>query len=191
MDDVDAERSRTALRERAPDWRGKPLSRRAPERRGIWPVFETSSEPTSWLFNLVLLVALCVLAMAIVSAALRQWRPGLDTTASNVVTSRSLQSAAAAASPAPLQPFDELTRSKAEQQANQRRRDAVQQHEKEEAERRRIADREARREREWSATYKKPPECEDSQPTIDSVGCANDYVRARRAFDERFASTNR
>lgn len=40
-----------------------------------------------------------------------------------------------------------------------------------------------RRQRAWEAYYRKPPGCTDSA----SMECANHYIRAKRAFDERFA----
>lgn len=40
-----------------------------------------------------------------------------------------------------------------------------------------------RKQRAWEAYYRKPPGCTDAA----SLECANHYIRARRAFDEKFA----
>jgi hypothetical protein len=41
-----------------------------------------------------------------------------------------------------------------------------------------------RRERAWAAYYRKPARCND----VATLECANHYIRARRAFDEKFAN---
>jgi hypothetical protein len=40
-----------------------------------------------------------------------------------------------------------------------------------------------RKQRAWEAYYRKPPGCTDAA----SLECANHYIRARRAFDEKYA----
>ena len=54
-----------------------------------------------------------------------------------------------------------------------------------------LGETELRRERDWQAFYKKPAWCDDALRDVDSVGCANDYIRSRREFDERFLAANR
>src|SRR4051794_18899056 len=112
MDDVDSDRSRKAMRERAPDWRGKPASDAAASRRPVWPSFDAPAAPTSWAVNLLLVLALCVLAMAIASAALKQWRQGVNVAAANVVTPQSLQAAALASSAPELRDPETVARDK-------------------------------------------------------------------------------
>ena len=75
--------------------------------------------------------------------------------------------------------------------ADERRAAAIRAREAEEEAAARAAALSARWEREWQAYYKKPPQCEEVRPDLDSVGCANDYIRARRAFDEQFSASLR
>jgi uncharacterized membrane protein YccC len=143
------------------------------------------------VLSLAFVLLACFLAMAITSAALRQWRPGLSAAALNIVTPQTLQQAAISS---PVErPIDreQAARLKAKEAEDATRREAIRQREVAEAAIRRTAEQEARREREWQAYYKKPSNCDEAQPTIDSVGCANDYIRARRSFDEKFSNATR
>ena len=184
-DDTFHDRERGAGRDRAPDWRGK-LRADAARRAPAWHLFETAANPGSWVLNLVLLIALCVIAMAIATAALRLWRPAAIEPANPVAVPQDPARAADQAQATIAESLEQQARAKAQQEADARRDAAVKQHEAEEETARRAAALDARREREWQATYKKPAHCDPALPNIDSVGCANDYIRARRQFDAQF-----
>lgn len=197
MDDSARDKYRNALREREPQWLGRP--RPAPPsayRRPFWPQFDSSAEPTSWVVGTLLIVAFCVTVMAIAGPVLRQWRPSTVTAGANAPVLRPLTAPALPASAVPaaigsLEEFDRRNRESAQREADQRREAAVKQRLADDEAARLAIDTEIRREREWLAYYKKPAWCDDALPNIDSVGCANDYIRARRAFDERFVAGNR
>ena len=197
MDDSAREKNRNALREREPQWLGRPRPAAASAyRRPFWPQFDSSAEPTSWVVGALLIVAFCVTVMAIAGPVLRQWRPSTVTAGANAPVLRPVVPPAqpASAAPAPLgslEEFDRRNRESTQREADQRREAAIKQRLAEEEAARLAIDVEVRREREWQAFYKKPAWCDDALPAVDSVGCANDYIRARRAFDERFAGTIR
>ena len=190
MDDSNRDRDRNPARERAPTWLGKP---RAPvaTRRPLWAQFEAPSEPTSWVLNLALLIALCVVVMALATAILRQWRPIPVAPVGMVVVPLNAEVAAVRSQVAAAEGLEKEARLKAQQEGDERRRAAIKQREADEEAARRRAELDTRREREWRAYYKKPAYCDELQPTIDSVGCANDYIRARRVFDAQFTATAR
>jgi hypothetical protein len=175
-------------RNREPNWVGK--ARPMVSRRPVLARYEEPSEPTSWLFNLVLLIVLCVVLMAIATAGLRQWRP--SPVASGVVeVTPNPERAAARSLLNASEELEKQARTKTQQEADLRREAAIKQREAEEEAARQTAAREARREREWQAYYKKPAYCDESRADIDSIGCANDYIRARREFDARFGAARR
>jgi hypothetical protein len=191
-DDSFDDRERGTGRDRAPEWRGK-LRADAARREPAWHLFRTSATPGSWLLNLALLIALCIIVMAIATAALRLWQPAAVEPANpDAVAVPSNPARAAEQSQAMIaESLEQQTRAKAQQEADARREAAVKQHEAEEETARRAAALEARRERDWQATYKKPAHCDPALPNIDSVGCANDYIRARRQFDAQFNASVR
>jgi hypothetical protein len=201
MDESASDKHRNALRDREPEWLGRPRpGAPSPYRRPFWPQFESSSEPTSWLVGALLIVAFCITVMAVAGPILRQWRPSTVTPDVTAPMPRAVgvpaPAAASAASAAPvslgsLEDFDRRNRETAQREADQRREAANKQRLAEEETARVAIDTELRREREWQAYYKKPSWCDDRLRDIDSVGCANDYIRARRAFDERFVAANR
>lgn len=198
MDDLSRDGYRNALRERAPEWIGRP--RPAPpsaHRRPFWPQFNDSSEPTSWVVGAGLVIAFCVTVMAVAKPILQQWRPstvaGAAAGPAAAPASGAVSTAAAIAPPVftSLADIDRRNRESVQRIADARREAAQQQRMADDEATRIALDTEARREREWLATYKKPPHCDDTQPSVDSIGCANDYIRARRAFDERFLASRR
>lgn len=197
MDYSERDRSGSELQDRASNWlRRSPAT--APPRRAWSSGYGHYSASTGWLVNLALLVAFCAVITGLATLFLREWHAGSSFTAAafNVLTPAPPVSARAAepVSRSPVAVNLELenqARLKAQQDADLRRKAAVQQTlAAEEAARRRAA-LEARREIEWRAAYVKPPQCDEAQPTIDSIGCANDYIRARRRFDEQFVAANR
>jgi hypothetical protein len=168
-------------------------------RRIAVPIWDTPAEPTSWLINLILLVLLCVVVMAIATAGLRTWRQNHVETATTVdgaevsdpVLAVSPERAAARSLFAASEEIERQARLKAQHEADERRETLQRQRLAEEEATRRALALEARREREWQAFYKKPASCDNSLPEVDSVGCANDFIRQRRTFDEQFAARNR
>jgi hypothetical protein len=48
-----------------------------------------------------------------------------------------------------------------------------------------------RKERAWAAHYKKPPLCDENPSKDTMVECANHYIRARRQFEQDYASAMR
>ncbi|HEX7440871.1 MAG TPA: hypothetical protein VF319_12335 [Caldimonas sp.] len=180
---MDSERDRN----QTPNWvGGKP--RPVPvSRRFTVPRYEGPAEPTTWLVNLALVVGLCVVVMAIASVALREWRPSpVATAAAIVVVGKNAQREAERAQSFALDEYERQARVNAAQAAEQRREAATKARLADEEAARRAAAREARRASEWQAYYKKPEYCDESLPNVDSIGCANDFIRQRRAFDERF-----
>jgi hypothetical protein len=189
MDDPERDRHRQALRQQPESFGARAA---ATVRRRVRQQAEEGSEPTSWVLNLILLIVLCVVVMAIATAALRQWRPApLGPTLPTVVIPTNAERAAARSDASAAQDLEKEARIREQQLADQRRAEAMRQREAEEEAALRAAALNARREREWQAYYKKPPYCDDTRPDIDSVGCANDYIRARRAFDAQFTAGNR
>lgn len=71
-----------------------------------------------------------------------------------------------------------------EQEAAARQRQAAEQLSKQAAAQQEKADAAARREEAWARFYRKPKECETSW----TGECANDYIRAKRRFDELYDS---
>lgn len=177
MDDTERDRNRT------PNWVGKPPPASTSRRPIV--LYAAPSEPTSWLLNLVLVVVLCVVIMAIATAALRQWRPSPVATPL-VVIAQNPQREAARSERTALDELEKQARVKAAQEAEQRRDAAIKARLAEEEAARRIVARETRRQTEWLAYYKKPAYCDELLPDVDSVGCANDYIRQRRTFDTQF-----
>ena len=190
MDDSNRDPDRNPARERAPAWLGRPRPPVA-TRRPLWAQFEAPSEPTSWVLNLALLIVLCVVAMALATAILRQWRPTPVAPEGMVVVPLNAEVAAVRSQATAAEGLEKEARLKAQREGDERRQAAVRQREADEEAALRRAELDARREREWRAYYKKPAYCDELQPTIDSVGCANDYIRARRAFDAQFTATAR
>jgi len=187
MDDSERDPYRKALREQQPDWLGRPRSGTT-ARRPLWPQFGDAGEPTHWLVNLALVVALCVVVMGVATAVLREWRPTAPVAAGpvNVVVPANAQAAAVRSDIAAAEELEKQARAKAQQEADERRAAAIRDRQAEEDAAARAAALNARWEREWKAYYKPPPYCDNRLPEVDSVGCANDYIRARRQFDEQF-----
>jgi len=48
--------------------------------------------------------------------------------------------------------------------------------------------RDERKERAWAKQYKKPPQCEDPSAGDLLVECANHFIRARREFEQAYAT---
>ena len=190
MDDSNRDRDRNPARERAPALLGRPWPPVA-TRRPVWAQFEAPSEPTSWVLNLALLIVLCVVVMALATTMLRQWRPTPVAPVGTVVVPLNAEVAAIRSEVAAAEGLEKEARLKAQQEGDERRQAAIKQREADEESARRRAEFDARREREWRAYYKKPAYCDELQPTMDSVGCANDYIRARRVFDAQFTATAR
>ena len=44
----------------------------------------------------------------------------------------------------------------------------------------------ARKEREWSKHYKKPPKCDGNPNSETMTECANDYIRTKKQFDRAY-----
>jgi hypothetical protein len=180
---MDSERDRG----RASNWVGGKPQPAPVSRRIAVPRYEEPSEPTTWLVILALVVGLCVIVMAIASVALRQWRTNpVAAAAAIVVVGKNAQRESERAQSSALDEYERQARVKAAQAAEQRREAATKERLADEEAARRAAAREARRASEWQAYYKKPVYCDASLPDIDSIGCANDFIRQRRAFDERF-----
>jgi hypothetical protein len=195
MDDSARDKNRNAPRERDPQWLGRPRpASPSAYRRAFWPQFDSAAEPTSWVVGALLIVAFCVTVMAIVGPVLRQWRPSTVTANAPVlrpVVAPTPQASAPPVALGSLEEFDRRNRESTQREADQRRETAVKQRLAEDEAARLAIDNELRREREWQAFYKKPAWCDEALPVVDSVGCANDYIRARRGFDERFVPANR
>jgi len=49
----------------------------------------------------------------------------------------------------------------------------------------------ARKERAWTKFYKKPPQCDGNPNTETMTECANDYIRAKRQFEQAYAAGKR
>jgi len=189
MDDADRDR-RDPASFSARQARPQPVSRRI-----AIPRWEVPSDPTGWLLNFVLLVVLCVVLMGIAAAGLRQWRASGPVTPSIVVAGTPLPKVLPSPERAEARSLAETTealereaREKAQQEAEERRQAAYRARVADEEATRRAITLEARREREWRAFYKKPDICDQE---TDSVNCANDFIRQRRAFDEQFAARAR
>ena len=191
---------RDVMRDKAPSWQG----RASTTERALAPRFSGFQGSTGWLWNFAVLVALCAAVTALGTEVFRAWAPGIFMSGSPL---SSLSPLPAVAPPSPVDQaaariparsavaasleLEQLARQKAQEQNDQRRAAAVKQTETDEAAARRRTELDLRREREWRASYVKPPQCDESLPTVDSVGCANDYIRARRKFDEQFLAANR
>jgi hypothetical protein len=194
MDDLARDQYRNALRDRSPEWIGRPRPMPSAYRRPFWPRFEDANEPTSWVVGAVVIIIFCVVAMAIAKPILQQWRP-----ASVGVVPAALAAPVAVPVPTPasaprfvsLEDMERRNREAAQQLADQRREAATRQRLADENAARSALDLELRREREWQSYYKRPASCDTSLPNVDSIGCANDYIRARRTFDERFLASSR
>jgi hypothetical protein len=188
MDEFERDRrGATAFSARASG--AQPVSRRI-----AIPRWEVPSDPTGWVINFVLLVALCVVLMGIAAAGLRQWRPNGPVTPSIVEGGAPLptvlptpERAAARSLADTTEALEREAREKAQREAEDRREAASRARLAEEDATRRALVLEARRQREWQAYYKKPGTCDDTLPEVDSVSCANDYIRQRRAFEEQFS----
>jgi len=189
MDDAERDRRGPAsFSSRQP--RPQPVSRRI-----TIPRWEVPSDPSGWLVNFILLVVLCVVLMGVAAAGLRQWRPNGPLTPSIIVAGAPLpkvlpspERAAARSLAETTEALEREAREKAQREAEERREAAYKARLAEEEAARRAIALEARREREWNAYYKKPEICDQD---TDSVNCANDFIRQRRAFDDQFAARNR
>ncbi len=53
---------------------------------------------------------------------------------------------------------------------------------------RRVADEARKKELAWSRFYTKPAKCDDSRGGSWSVDCANEYIRAKRLFEEQYSA---
>ncbi|HUP08193.1 MAG TPA: hypothetical protein VMU47_13620 [Caldimonas sp.] len=189
MDDAERDRRGPASFS-ARQSRPQPVSRRI-----AIPRWEVPSDPTGWLVNFILLVVLCTVLMGLAAAALRQWRSTAPSTPSVIVAGAPLpkvlpspERAAARSLVETTEALEREAREKAQREAEERREAAYQARLAEEDAARRTLALEARREREWAAYYKRPDFCEQE---TDSVNCANDFIRQRRAFEEQFAARNR
>lgn len=197
MDYSERDRSGSELQDGAPNWLRRSSAAAAPRR--TWSSgYGHFSDSTSWLVNLALLVAFCAVVTGLATLFLREWHAGSSfTTAAFNVLAPVPPASARAADPVRPTPFavnlelENQARLKTQQEADLRRKAAVQQTLAEEEAVRRRAALEARREIAWRAAYVKPPQCDEAQPTNDSIGCANDYIRARRKFDEQFLAASR
>ena len=183
-------------RDLAPDWRSRSASTLpvAPRR---WAHFGYVSSPTTWLMNALIVVVFCTGLMALATTALRLWHSellawalpvvGLPVVPPSIVRA---PTASAVAQPRSTKAdeFEQRLRLRDQQEADARRQAAIKQVQVEDDAIRRAAALEARREREWQAYYKRPADC-DPLLNIDSIGCANDYIRARRVFDAQFNSS--
>jgi len=187
----DAERDRRSPASFSPPQaRSQPVSRRI-----AIPRWEVPIDPSGWLLNFILLVVLCVVLMGIAAAGLRQWRANGPETPSIVVAGTPLPKALPSPERAAARSLADTTESLEREAREKAQREAEERHEaaykariaEEEAARRAFA-LEARRERDWAAYYRKPEICDQE---TDSVNCANDFIRQRRAFDEQFAARNR
>jgi hypothetical protein len=189
----DAERDRRDPASFAARQRAKPVSRRIEI-----PRWERAGDPGGWFINFVALVCLCVVLMGIAAAGLRQWRLSGPLTPSIVEGGAPLPKVLPSPERFEARSLAETTeaierdaRDKAKRESDERREAATRTRLAEEEAARRAIAVEARRERDWLAFYKKPETCDESLGEIDSVSCANDYIRQRRAFDEQFAARNR
>jgi hypothetical protein len=192
MDDIERDR-RGAGAFSARTAKPQPVSRRI-----AIPRWEVPSDPSGWAINFVLLVALCVVLMGVAAAGLRQWRPSGPVTPSIVEGGAPLpavlptpERAAARSLAETTQALEREAREKAQRESDERREAAYRTRLAEEDATRRALALEARRQREWQAYYKKPEICDDTLPEVDSVSCANDYIRQRRTFEEQFSPKGR
>jgi hypothetical protein len=182
---------------RSPSWGARPPKPQPVSKRIVVPIWQESVEPTTWLLNFILVVLLCVVVMAIASVGLRSWASTRTDGAGpgpGVVAAGPLPTPERAAARSLLEATEEIerqARAKAQREADERLQAAVKQRAAEEEAARRAIATEQRREREWQAFYKKPDICDDRLPQVDSVGCANDFIRQRRAFDEQWSGRNR
>lgn len=183
---------------RSPSWGARPPKPSPVSKRIVVPIWQESVEPTAWLFNLVLVVLLCVVVMALATAGLRSWAAAraeeAGAGAPTVIATGPVPSPERAAARSLFEATEEIertARAKAQREADERLQAAVKQRTAEEEAARRTAAQDARREREWQAFYKKPDICDERLPQVDSVGCANDFIRQRRTFDEQWSARNR
>lgn len=203
MDYSERDRTRDETGGRASNWLGLQGGER-PGGRSFLPRFISGYGGGGWLVNIALLVIFCGITAAIGTEIFREWRPGIFLPGSPlsglsplpavVPKPRDLQASGVTPGRSALAMNMELemqARRKAQEENEQRRAAAVKQNDADEAAARRRAELEARREREWRASYVKPAHCDESLPTVDSIGCANDYIRARRKFDEQFLASTR
>jgi hypothetical protein len=183
---------------RSPSWGARPPKQQPVSKRIVVPIWQESGDPSTWLLNLVLVVLLCVVVMALATAGLRSWASSRIEGATGNDGSAGLQGplpsperAAARSLAESTQEIEREARAKVQREADERLQAAVKQRTAEEEAARRTIALDARREREWQAFYKKPDFCDDAAPQNDSVGCANDFIRQRRTFDEQWAARNR
>jgi hypothetical protein len=192
MDDLERDRrGATEFSARLP--KPQPVSRRI-----AIPRWEVPSDPSGWVINFLLLVALCVVLMGIAAAGLKQWRPNGPEAPSIVEGGAPLpkvlptpERAAARSLAETTEALENEARDKAQREAEERREAAYRARLAEEEATRRTLALEARRQREWQAYYKKPETCDGRVAEADSVSCANDYIRQRRTFDEQFSARAR
>jgi len=192
MDDAERDRRGPASFS-ARNARPQPVSRRIEI-----PRWERPNDPGGWAVNFALLVVLCIVLMGIAAAGLRQWRASSPITPSIVEGGASLpkmlpspERAAARSLAETTEALEREAREKAQREAEERREAAYRARVADEDAARRAIALEARRQREWLAFYKKPDICEETLPEIDSVSCANDFIRQRRAFEDQFTARMR
>jgi hypothetical protein len=105
------------------------------------------------------------------------------TDASSAPSPTAVAAAAAAATSAPAAPsaaeVDAHKLAALEAEMRQRAREAAQQA---------AADAARRKERAWERFYQRPAFCNDNPTGAQMVQCANQYIRARRDFEERYAA---
>jgi hypothetical protein len=83
------------------------------------------------------------------------------------------------------------------QAEQQRAAEAVERAAKEEAERKAEATRRAaqaaaeRKERAWAMYYSRPPQCDDNPARQTMIECANQFIRAKREFEELWSAGKR
>jgi len=124
--------------------------------------------------------------------SIRQLMPGADRSAERQPVEPKHQAAAQEA--ATLSREQEAQQRQAEQQ---RVAEAIERSLHDEADRKAQATRQAtqaaaeRKERAWARFYSRPPQCDDNPTKAMMVECANQFIRARRQFEESYASGNR
>jgi hypothetical protein len=86
----------------------------------------------------------------------------------------------------------ESQRLRERQAAEQARREAIARtaarQRNEEALKRAVSEEKARKELAWENFYRKPAKCDDATGGSWTVDCANQFIRAKRDFEEKYAS---
>ena len=144
----------------------------------LHPVTRSSGVPVLVVLGLLLV---CAIALAVV-----QWRSHVALATATAAATREAERAAEEASREEQAAVEREATRRQQLQAQEeaRRRELDERRQAEEAALNATRAREQDRQRAWAEFYRPPPGCKDAT----TVDCANAYIRAKQAFDKRYAA---